>query len=245
GVHGVPFVRWQNDPTEMKVKDHGYCTHRSVLFIPWHRPYMMLFEQIIYAYPKEIADKEPSYAGEAYREALADVRLPYWDWASNPHLPPATMSQDIVLTIPGDAVGKTKQKRLDHNPLYSYKFTSDYATDQMRSIMNQWPHTDKWRESKRCPDSEGNSHPEIADKQIGRFTDFKTKTFKAIMSAKDFGQFTCQAWRGKQQPETYASVEDMHNTVHNYTGTIDIESHNFISGNMTEVQASSFDPIFW
>ncbi|KDN65331.1 hypothetical protein CSUB01_05313 [Colletotrichum sublineola] len=89
------------------------------------------------------------------------------------------MSQDIVLTIPGDAVGKTKQKRLDHNPLYSYKFTSDYATDQMRSIMKQWPHTDKWRKSKRCPDVDGNSHPKIADKEVGQFTEFKTKTFRA------------------------------------------------------------------
>lgn len=44
GVHGVPYVPWQNDPTAGSVTTVGYCTHRSVLFIPWHRPYLMLYE---------------------------------------------------------------------------------------------------------------------------------------------------------------------------------------------------------
>lgn len=44
GVHGVPYVPWQKDPTAGSVTTVGYCTHRSVLFIPWHRPYLMLYE---------------------------------------------------------------------------------------------------------------------------------------------------------------------------------------------------------
>lgn len=46
GVHGVPYVPWQKDPTAAASDDPsvGYCTHRSVLFIPWHRPYLMLYE---------------------------------------------------------------------------------------------------------------------------------------------------------------------------------------------------------
>lgn len=44
GVHGVPYVPWQNDPTAGIVEGIGYCTHRSTLFMPWHRPYLMLYE---------------------------------------------------------------------------------------------------------------------------------------------------------------------------------------------------------
>lgn len=48
GVHGVPYVPWQDDPTKVEVMDAGYCTHRSVLFVPWHRPYLLLYEVLSY-----------------------------------------------------------------------------------------------------------------------------------------------------------------------------------------------------
>jgi Common central domain of tyrosinase len=48
GIHGVPYGPWQDDPTQPAEPDMqaGYCTHRSVLFVPWHRPYLMLFEVV-------------------------------------------------------------------------------------------------------------------------------------------------------------------------------------------------------
>jgi tyrosinase len=45
GIHGVPRIAWNgvagvggngNNP--------GYCTHTSNLFLPWHRPYLALYE---------------------------------------------------------------------------------------------------------------------------------------------------------------------------------------------------------
>ncbi len=41
GIHGRPFVAWDgvNGPYEK-----GYCTHSSILFPTWHRPYLALFE---------------------------------------------------------------------------------------------------------------------------------------------------------------------------------------------------------
>lgn len=41
GIHGLPYKAWNdvegNDTT-------GYCTHSSILFPTWHRPYLALFE---------------------------------------------------------------------------------------------------------------------------------------------------------------------------------------------------------
>jgi tyrosinase len=49
GIHGLPSEPWNGatgdppfDPTT--VQWGGYCTHGSVLFPTWHRPYLMLFE---------------------------------------------------------------------------------------------------------------------------------------------------------------------------------------------------------
>jgi tyrosinase len=43
GIHGEPYVPWNNvgglqNPTS------GYCTHSSILFLTWHRPYLALYE---------------------------------------------------------------------------------------------------------------------------------------------------------------------------------------------------------
>lgn len=43
GVHGQPLVPWDEN-TKPVTEGRGYCTHGSVLFPSWHRPYMLLFE---------------------------------------------------------------------------------------------------------------------------------------------------------------------------------------------------------
>ena len=42
GIHGYPNIPWDNAVgTGGSV---GYCTHGSILFAMWHRPYVALFE---------------------------------------------------------------------------------------------------------------------------------------------------------------------------------------------------------
>lgn len=155
------------------------------------------------------------------------------------------MSPDITLTVPGKTAGTKETLRLPHNPLYSYQFTSSWATGVIQNEM-QWPSTAAWAESKRCPDANGNNHQEIANAQIARVAKhFKTATFDALTNVTNFDQFTTQAWRPKQPVKAYNSVESMHNTIHDYTGTNDSVDQNKQYGNMSDVQASSFDPIFW
>ncbi len=44
GIHGEPFKPWDNVQGLDNWDFGGYCTHSSVLFAPWHRPYLALYE---------------------------------------------------------------------------------------------------------------------------------------------------------------------------------------------------------
>lgn len=44
GIHGMPFKPWNGVKGLASFQFGGYCTHSSVLFVPWHRPYLALFE---------------------------------------------------------------------------------------------------------------------------------------------------------------------------------------------------------
>ena len=43
GIHGQPLVPWDEN-TKSVSQGLGYCTHDSILFPSWHRPYMLLVE---------------------------------------------------------------------------------------------------------------------------------------------------------------------------------------------------------
>jgi len=46
GIHGLPYTAWDG-ALSTKGGDRGpggYCTHGSVLFPTWHRPYVALYE---------------------------------------------------------------------------------------------------------------------------------------------------------------------------------------------------------
>lgn len=44
GIHGRPYREWGNAAGTNNSRWQGYCTHTSILFAPWHRPYVALFE---------------------------------------------------------------------------------------------------------------------------------------------------------------------------------------------------------
>lgn len=50
GIHGRPFVPWNNVQSGAGDSDNGYCNHVSVLFPTWHRPYLALFEVRIFIF---------------------------------------------------------------------------------------------------------------------------------------------------------------------------------------------------
>ena len=47
GIHGQPYTAWNGAGgsfVQGKWSFGGYCTHGSVLFPTWHRPYLLLLE---------------------------------------------------------------------------------------------------------------------------------------------------------------------------------------------------------
>ncbi|KAL2690149.1 hypothetical protein Neosp_004217 [[Neocosmospora] mangrovei] len=98
GIHGYPETSWDGapDPPKDPVWDPpesqpdganpygGYCHHNTIAFPTWHRPYMLLYEQIIWENMKKIITDDWKLVGDEQKEWLAAAnswRLPYWDWA--------------------------------------------------------------------------------------------------------------------------------------------------------------------
>ncbi|KDN33296.1 hypothetical protein RSAG8_13613, partial [Rhizoctonia solani AG-8 WAC10335] len=92
GIHGMPYVPWLGDPDEARQTDRGpwlgYCNHGSILFPNWHRPYLMLLEQIIsdvaHGIASEFADEQGVSDQEAkdWINAANELRFPFWDWTN-------------------------------------------------------------------------------------------------------------------------------------------------------------------
>ncbi|KAK0671448.1 common central domain of tyrosinase-domain-containing protein [Cercophora samala] len=104
GIHGQPFIPWDEDES-MKVenKGSGYCTHNSILFTTWHRPYMLLFEQVIYGLMEKVAATFSEAEQADMRQALESWRFPYWDWAMkkpNPRHPSDPDNYNIPIIFP-------------------------------------------------------------------------------------------------------------------------------------------------
>ena len=145
----------------------------------------------------------------------------------------------IDVEVPGSEEGTTTVQSI-HNPLYSYEYTSDYAA---KILYKELESPEVWTESKRCPNAKGENQMNVADDQIFKRGPALQKEIFNIMSFNDFGQFSCTAWKKKTDPTHNPSLEDAHNTVHNFIGTEDTTTAP--TGNMTDVYSSSFDPIFW
>jgi len=92
GIHGRPFIPWQEPTSPSQDSSTGYCTHDSALFATWHRPYLSLFEQRLTAHAINEASKFRGSDATRWQNAARQVRLPYWDWSSSTSARPSLAS---------------------------------------------------------------------------------------------------------------------------------------------------------
>ena len=122
GIHGRPYQPFDGvNPTAGNAQN-GYCTHVSILFPTWHRPYLALFEQVLHGMIQQIAQLWPAGpVRDQYVAAAANFRIPYWDWAM---APPAGESvlPDSVGGSPTMVVDGPNGQQTIANPLYTYQF---------------------------------------------------------------------------------------------------------------------------
>ena len=104
GIHGAPYIPWQQPPEEGPFNTGlGYGVHFNPLFSLWHRPYILLLEQLVQRRATVIAARFESTVRVRYLAAADRLRLPYMDWsdiAYEGRIPAFIMSPVISVTWP-------------------------------------------------------------------------------------------------------------------------------------------------
>lgn len=129
----------------------GFCTHSSILFLTWHRPYLALFEvrsslskefwklsltpiqAELYKHVNFIANAYADDERKAeYVKAAKTFRMPYWDWARRDLgvFPPQASSKKLNPVIrPKSIPGKS-----DINPLANYIFRESKSQKDINTV---------------------------------------------------------------------------------------------------------------
>ncbi|KZT39062.1 Di-copper centre-containing protein [Sistotremastrum suecicum HHB10207 ss-3] len=136
-IHGLTSDPWdEEEKTENPDAKLGYCTHNNQLFPTWHRPYLILFEQLIHQIMiTQVIPPYPSPSHRAKLEAEAKAwRLPYWDWAAkkiDPNDPDAPPNYNVpeILRQPEWTVSTPSgvSKKIP-NPLYAFITSESMGT---------------------------------------------------------------------------------------------------------------------
>ncbi|KAI5862147.1 Di-copper centre-containing protein [Durotheca rogersii] len=237
GIHGAPALTWAGvDPTPGN-EDNGYCTHVSVLFPTWHRPYLALYEQVLYNIVQNIATLYPPSLRDRFQAAAATFRIPYWDWAA---VPPEgeSLLPSVISTSPQISVSGPNGVQTISNPLFSYIFKPSNKTE-----FTVFPY-DAWGETKRAPrpaDSPEaiSNNSFVVESLDSHLPSLQQRLHNLFTNYPNYTQFSSEAWipYGVGNNDSYDSVESLHDTIHTLGGGF--------YGHLAIIAYSSFDPLFW
>jgi tyrosinase len=221
GIHGLPYSPWEgaggNQPVEGS-DSGGYCTHGSVLFPTWHRPYVALYEQALQQAALGIAQQ---YADQDHWTAVArNLRVPFWDWASSSVPPDEVIALENVNIITPDG-----NQNAVPNPFLRYSFN---PIDP--SFTSPW---DQYQTTVR--------HPEDQDPVQGLKSDLAsvgeqltTKTYNLLSRVHTWPAFSNHT--PDDGGSSSNSLEAIHDEIHVTVGG---------NGHMSDPAVAAFDPIFY
>ncbi|PHH76019.1 hypothetical protein CDD80_1884 [Ophiocordyceps camponoti-rufipedis] len=192
GIHGAPYIEYNGAGAQVDGDWQGYCPHTEDLFLPWHRPHVALFEQTLVSKAKQIALTYPESVRAEYTHAADTLRSPYWDWAHDSRVPPATVPLKIRVNTSSGEV------ELD-NPLRVYRFPKAVLDGKYGKF-----DPSKRPEVYRCRNAAG--YPADANRRMGRFP-FGQLVYDAFTYARSFTEF-CRGDGG------VISLEQIHDSVH-------------------------------
>ncbi|KAJ7755497.1 photo-regulated tyrosinase [Mycena metata] len=240
GVHGRPYVQWNNsggtDPIQPPADGwDGYCFHGSVLFPNWHRPYVAAYEQILQNWAISIASKYTTPDKAAWQEAALAFRLPYWDWMlpQTEGVPPdqvLTQGQVSIIASNGSTV-------LVPNPIIAYRFG---AVPPLNSVFEKNFAT--WPTTLRCPDSalpQAHSQPAAVVQNVRVLYPQRLQAFGELMITSDWLQMSNHT--RAINPSYANSLEAIHDGMHLNVGG---RAPN-VAGHMSETDYAGHDPIFF
>ncbi|TLD32554.1 tyrosinase precursor [Venturia nashicola] len=224
GIHGMPYKPY-NGVAGLPGASSGYCTHSSTIFLTWHRPYLSLYEQLLYAVIQDIASKFTGPNKAKYVAAAKDFRIPYYDWAALPSGLPSALTAATVSVIDRNGA------RQISNPLASFKFHPiNPSPGDFSASWSRFPAT------ARHPDSKGNSRNDQVASAISTMTAALRTSVVVALSLQNYNAFSNNRWLQNQRAGEYGSVENIHDALHDAIGG---------GGHMSALDASAFDPIFW
>ncbi|KAI9673898.1 MAG: hypothetical protein M1817_002104 [Caeruleum heppii] len=232
GIHGRPFKSWDNVPSKRNPQVGGYCTHASILFPPWHRPYLALYEQVLYDTMQKVVSEFSGADREKYAAAAKDFRIPYWDWAAAPPtgesvLPPSIGGSDTV------TVDTPKGALTIRNPLYSYTFQPLVPADLPDQPFVQWSTTLRYPSS-NLPGATSRNSLVAAQLDNSRVA-IRDRLYNLFAAYGTYSNFSNKGWI-PNGAANFDSVESLHDQVHGLCGN---------GGHMSVIDYSSFDPIFF
>ncbi|SPQ18279.1 b447e784-f57a-40e5-89a7-874d54feefc1 [Thermothielavioides terrestris] len=231
GIHGMPHQTWGGVKPVPGSEDTGYCTHSSVLFPTWHRPYMALYEELI----QTIAGFWPAPERQRYQDAARRFRIPYWDWAATPPSGESVLPRSIGGSPYVDVEGPNGLQRIA-NPLFSYTFKPLNTTAFNYRPWNYWTRTLR-SPSSGGPDAQSNNSQVAMNLDQNR-PSIAQRLYTLFSSYDNYTTFSNNAWGAQAD-----SIEALHDTIHTLTGGFGSSVPN--PGHMAFIQWSAFDPIFF
>jgi tyrosinase len=223
GIHGLPYTVWDESFGDTFAWG-GYCTHGSVLFPTWHRPYVLLYEQVLQSHAVTIAATY-TVDGDDWKQAAKELRQPYWDWAKNSVPPPQVVQQKRV-TI----VGSDGYRTVVDNPLYRYTFD---PID--RSFPGPYCH---WQTTLRHPTSrESTAVDNVLELEQSLRREQQSLTDDVYIMLTEIHDWPGFSNHTTTQAESKGnSLESIHDKIHVLVGG---------AGQMGDPAVAGFDPIFF
>ncbi|KAI3335615.1 Di-copper centre-containing protein [Ustulina deusta] len=190
GIHGMPYAPYNGVGPVPGGSWGGYCPHQSPQLIPWHRAYLVLYEQLLGDEVQRLALEYTNEDASVYRDASQKLRLPYWDWASDPSLPPSSTQENITVN------GPNGKKIVLHNPLYNYRWHT-YPLNA-----TQFP----------GQDGMGPVTTRVRDGNLQNTKNFvRDSVYRTFSSTTTYDEMASMAGSG-------SSFESPHNAIHNSVG---------------------------
>ncbi|KJZ73999.1 hypothetical protein HIM_06667 [Hirsutella minnesotensis 3608] len=196
GIHGKPFIEWNGAGPGVDVSWGGYCPHAENMFLPWHRAYLALFEQVLVERAKKIAAQYPVNVRPRYLQAAETLRIPYWDWSADSVVPPSTVPDTI--RVNATRGNKVKEVQIE-NPLRVYKIPKA-AVDGKYGPFDPLMRT----KIERC--TAPRTWPGSANKYLSENI-YRQWTYEFLTRSRDFTEFSFGGGYS-------VSLEQIHNNIH-------------------------------
>ncbi|KAI0022596.1 hypothetical protein F4780DRAFT_185715 [Xylariomycetidae sp. FL0641] len=235
GIHGAPGSTWGDVEATPGNDGAGYCRHVSILFPTWHRPYLALYEQVLYNIVQYIALMYPADQLDRIQSAAKAFRVPYWDWATSPPEGDSLLPNCVGGSATIEISGPNGRQNIS-NPLFSYTFKAQNYTTFADTPYNIWNETKRAPNPSTDPAAVSNN-TFVAHSLDTHLPTIQQRLYNLFANYGNYTTFSNEEWIPVGNDGSDDSVESLHDTIHILGGGG--------WGHLSIIAYSSFDPLFF